>query len=536
MAGLFGLEWAYWTSSAVKVGVILAVVPAGALIFGYVFLLQDDELHAEPARPMEAGPYGTLQLVASGRQVHPEGRPRSRRADRTVFGWAPIVVLLSTFLLFLVIPAGPDLVIADFDTGIFFALAVSSLSVLGVLMAGWASANKYSLMGALRAAGQLIAYELPMFLAVVGVCIQAGTHEHERHRRCPAEWEVFGADIGGVPFIVPQFIGFVIFVIAAQAELNQTPFDMPVAESELVAGYMTEYSGFRFLFFFMAEFGTGLRLRRHRRHAVPRWLVPAGPARPTASGATPSGSACCSSPRSCSWRSSSSGSGSATPASARTSSSGSPGVILIPVVPRQHPRHRELQGGLLMPNYLGLLKGLAVTARELKETVTKGPVTVQYPKEREAPDGPGPRRHRPQGGELHGLHAVRPPVPRLVHLHRGPQGLPAPEAGRRQAVAWNYLDRFDIDYSLCMYCGICVEVCPFDALHWTPEFEYSEVTIEGLLHDMDRLGEWEDTVPRQAGLRKGRRRSRARSRYSSGSPQSGRLCRHSVGDPALRPS
>jgi NADH-quinone oxidoreductase subunit H len=167
-----------------------------------------------------------------------------------------VVVLVSTFLLYVVIPAGPRLVVEDLDVGIFYALAVSSLGVIGVLMAGWASANKYSLLGALRAAGQLIAYELPLVLAVVGVVIQAGTMSLQGIVTAQAEGEIFGIGLIGNPFIFTQIVGFLLFLVAAQAELTQTPFDMPVAESELVAGYMTEYSGFRFLFFFMAEFGT----------------------------------------------------------------------------------------------------------------------------------------------------------------------------------------------------------------------------------------------------------------------------------------
>ena len=148
------------------------------------------------------------------------------------------------------------MIIEDLDTGVFFALAVSSLSVLGVLMAGWASANKYSLIGALRAAGQLIAYELPMVLAIVGVVVQAGSLSLQTIVLQQAGGEIFGFGGLGNPFILSQFIGFVIFLVAVQAELTQTPFDMPVAESELVAGYMTEYSGMRFLLFFIAEFGT----------------------------------------------------------------------------------------------------------------------------------------------------------------------------------------------------------------------------------------------------------------------------------------
>ncbi len=141
-------------------------------------------------------------------------------------------------------------------SAIFYALAVSSLSVIGVLMAGWASANKFALLGALRAAAQLIAYELPLVLAVVGVVIQAGTMNLQGIVGAQQNGEIFGWGGIGNPYILTQFVAFALFMIAAQAELTQPPFDMPVAESELVAGYMVEYTGFRFLFFFIGEFGT----------------------------------------------------------------------------------------------------------------------------------------------------------------------------------------------------------------------------------------------------------------------------------------
>jgi NADH-quinone oxidoreductase subunit H len=128
--------------------------------------------------------------------------------------------------------------------------------VLGILMAGWSSANKYSLMGGLRAAGQLIAYELPMILAVVGVVIQAGTLNMQGIVAAQRNGEIFGFSWLGNPYLLTQIVGFLIFMVAAQAELTQTPFDMPVAESELVTGYMTEYTGFRFLIFFIGEFAS----------------------------------------------------------------------------------------------------------------------------------------------------------------------------------------------------------------------------------------------------------------------------------------
>jgi NADH-quinone oxidoreductase subunit H len=178
------------------------------------------------------------------------------KSDRRIFALAPLIVVTSTFLVFLVIPAGPDLVVSDLDVGVFYALAVASLSVVGVLMAGWASANKFALLGALRAAGQLIAYELPLLLAVVGVVVMAGTMSLQGVVESQQNGSIFGWDGIGNPFIFGQIVGFVLFLVAAQAELTQTPFDMPVAESELVSGYMVEYTGFRFLFFFIGEFGT----------------------------------------------------------------------------------------------------------------------------------------------------------------------------------------------------------------------------------------------------------------------------------------
>jgi NADH-quinone oxidoreductase subunit H len=123
-------------------------------------------------------------------------------------------------------------------------------------MAGWASASKYSRLGALRATGQLIAYELPLVLAGMGVVIQAGTLNMQGIVMAQAQGEIFGFGGIGSPFIITQFLGFAIFLVAVQAELTQPPFDMPVAESELVTGYLTEYSGMRFLMFFIGEFAT----------------------------------------------------------------------------------------------------------------------------------------------------------------------------------------------------------------------------------------------------------------------------------------
>jgi NADH-quinone oxidoreductase subunit H len=192
------------------------------------------------------GRWGWAQLIADGVKFFQKEDIVPTDADRPVFKSAPILVLVGTVALFVVIPFGPGLAFRDLDVGIFYALAVSSLSTIGILMAGWSSANKYSLIGGLRAAGQLIAYELPLVLAVVGAVILAGTMSLQGIVQAQID--------AGYPYVVLQFIGFGIFMIASLAELSRIPFDMPIAESELVMGYLTEYSGFRFLFFFLAEF------------------------------------------------------------------------------------------------------------------------------------------------------------------------------------------------------------------------------------------------------------------------------------------
>jgi NADH-quinone oxidoreductase subunit H len=245
------------TILGIKTIVVLAVIPLGAIILGYVFLLKMMAHMQSRLGPMDPGGFhGWFQLIGDGIKFIQKEDVMPAKSDRHVFALAPAVVVISTFLVFLVIPTGPDLIVSDLDTGVFYALAVSSLSVVGVLMAGWASANKFALLGALRAGAQLIAYELPLLLAVVGVVVQAGTMSLQGIVGSQQNGAIFGWDVIGNPFILTQIVGFVLFLVAAQAELTQTPFDMPVAESELVAGYMVEYTGFRFLFFFIGEFGT----------------------------------------------------------------------------------------------------------------------------------------------------------------------------------------------------------------------------------------------------------------------------------------
>ena len=252
----FAVELAYWQQTILRViGVLVAVlIPAGTFV--YVFLFKMVSFMQSRLGPMEAGPYGSMQLFAEvGKFIQKEDIV-PEAADKRLFKLAPYIIVASVLLTYFVVPFGPDAVFANLDVGIFFALAVSSISVIGILIAGWASANKYSLLGGLRAAGQLIAYELPLVLAVVGVVIQAGTLNLQVMVEAQANGAIFGWSGLGNPYFLTQFIGLFIFLVAAQAELTQTPFDMPIAESELVAGYMTEYSGVRFLLFFIAEFAS----------------------------------------------------------------------------------------------------------------------------------------------------------------------------------------------------------------------------------------------------------------------------------------
>jgi NADH-quinone oxidoreductase subunit H len=237
--------------TVIKLVALAAVVPLTAFVVGYLFLMKMMAFMQQRLGPMEAGPHGILQLVADGVKFIQKEDIFPRNADRLVFGLAPVVTLVSTFLIFAVLPAGPDLIVEDLDVGVLYIMAVASIATIGVLMAGWGSASKYSLLGGLRAAAQLVAYEVPLVLAVVGVVIQAGSMslQHIVHVQAESYW-----------FVIPQIIGFVIFLIAAQAELTQPPFDMPVAETEVVAGYMTEYSGFRFLLFYISETATAIAL------------------------------------------------------------------------------------------------------------------------------------------------------------------------------------------------------------------------------------------------------------------------------------
>jgi NADH-quinone oxidoreductase subunit H len=242
----------------IKIILMLAVVLTAALVTIYVELKAGSHMQTRIGPYYAGGRWGWAQPLADGAKFIQKEDLAPAKADRTVFGFAPYVVMMSTLAVFAVIPMGPDIVAAKLDLGVYFILAISSLSVLGVLMAGWSSANKYSLIGGLRAAAQLIAYELPLVLAVVAVVVQAGTMSMNGIVEAQqATLFTIGSFEVALPFILTgQIIGFAIFMIAAVAELSRIPFDMPIAESELTMGYLTEYSGIRFTMFFLGEYAS----------------------------------------------------------------------------------------------------------------------------------------------------------------------------------------------------------------------------------------------------------------------------------------
>jgi NADH-quinone oxidoreductase subunit H len=168
-------------------------------------------------------------------------------ADRIVFTWAPVLVFLTAVMTFLVIPFGPGLVGQDLNIGLLYLFAVGGMSVVGLLLAGWSSFNKYSLLGGLRAAAQVVSYEIPLTLSVVGLILLAGTMSMNTIAEAQAGWFTDW-------YVFRQPLGALIFFIAATAEANRTPFDMAEADSEIVAGFATEYSGMRFGFLFFAEY------------------------------------------------------------------------------------------------------------------------------------------------------------------------------------------------------------------------------------------------------------------------------------------
>jgi NADH-quinone oxidoreductase subunit H len=198
--------------------------------------------------PMRVGPWGLLQPIADGIKLLTKEDFIPEKADRWIFFFAPYIAIAAAFIVFSVIPFGPDwAVITDINIGLLFVLAVSSVGVLALILAGWSSNSKYSLLGALRSSAQMISYEVAMGLSLIGALMFA--------RTLSLSGIVGAQQADSIWYLVYQPLGFLIFLVSGIAENNRAPFDLPEAESELVAGFHTEYSGFRWSLFFMAEYG-----------------------------------------------------------------------------------------------------------------------------------------------------------------------------------------------------------------------------------------------------------------------------------------
>ena len=238
----------------IKIAVILAVLP---LIVAGVTLFERKVIAFMQVRlgPMRVGPWGLLQPIADPIKLLLKEDIIPARADKWIFMLAPVICLIPAFIVFAVIPFGPainifgksvTLYITDLNIGVLYVLSISSVGVLGIIMAGWASNSKYPLLGALRSAAQMVSYEVALGFSIMGVLMLSGSLSLvsivEAQRNAGA-WYVFY-----------QPVAFLLFFICGVAETNRAPFDLPEAESELVAGFHTEYSGFRFSLFFLAEY------------------------------------------------------------------------------------------------------------------------------------------------------------------------------------------------------------------------------------------------------------------------------------------
>jgi len=238
------VEW------VIKSIIIIVIILGG---FAYLTYFERRVLARMQSRvgPNRAGPLGLLQPVADGIKLIFKEELIPARADKVLFIVAPVITVIPALILLAVVPFGPQLgayeqgLAAGVDIGILYIMAVSSIAVYGIVIAGWASNNKYALLGGLRSSAQMVSYELALGLAFVGPILLTGSLSVEA---------IVNAQ-KGLWYIVLQPIGFFIFFVASLAEVNRAPFDMPEAEQELVAGYHTEYSGMKFALFFMAEYG-----------------------------------------------------------------------------------------------------------------------------------------------------------------------------------------------------------------------------------------------------------------------------------------
>jgi len=232
----------YWLHWGVFVVIILAFVMA--MIMGFIWFerrgLGRFQVRLGPNR---AGPFGLLQPVADAIKVLIKEDIIPAKGDKLVHWLAPVVAFVPALMIFAVVPFHDGALLADLNIGILYVVAVSSVGVVGIFMAGWGSNNKYSLIGAMRAVAQMVSYEIPLALSIIGVVLIAGSLSMNSI-----------VEAQNIPFILLQPLGFIIYFLAACAEINRTPFDLLEAESEIVAGFHIEYSGMKFAMFYLVEY------------------------------------------------------------------------------------------------------------------------------------------------------------------------------------------------------------------------------------------------------------------------------------------
>ncbi len=222
---------------------VIVLVSVNALFLIWMERKVSAHMQLRPG-PMEVGWHGAIQTVADALKLMGKELITPKDVDRPVYLLAPIVVFLPVLLSFLVIPFSQSLVIRDMNVGVLLILAFASLTVLAILMAGWASNNKYSIFGAIRSVAQNIAYEIPLLITLMSIIIMVGSFSLAAIVEAQSPYW----------FVLVQPVAFILYIICATAETNRAPFDLPEAESELVAGFHTEYSGMRFALFFLAEY------------------------------------------------------------------------------------------------------------------------------------------------------------------------------------------------------------------------------------------------------------------------------------------
>lgn len=246
--GQYMPEWLVTTIECVAIGVGLLLVYALLALFYIYFERKVCAAFQCRLGPNRVGPWGLLQSFADMFKMLIKEIITLKHIDRFLFALAPYLVIMASMLTFACLPWGNGLQIIDFNIGIFFVIAVSSIGVLGILLAGWSSNNKFTLIGALRSGAQMVSYELSIGLSVLTMVAFAGTMSiTEIVQEQENLWFIFSGHI-------PALIAFLIYIVAGTAETNRGPFDLPEAESELTAGYHTEYSGLHFGFFYLAEY------------------------------------------------------------------------------------------------------------------------------------------------------------------------------------------------------------------------------------------------------------------------------------------